>query len=107
MSLSRVSITVFTIGHSSHTAESFAGLLQGQGVECLADVRSQPASRFAPQFSRAALEGGLPGAGIAYRWLGAALGGRPRDATVYRADGRVDYAARAMQPDFKIGRAHV
>src|SRR3546814_5151704 len=67
MSLSRVSITVFTIGHSSHTAESFAGLLQGQGVECLADVRSQPASRFAPQFSRAALEGGLAGAGIAYR----------------------------------------
>ncbi|MFC3676416.1 DUF488 domain-containing protein [Ferrovibrio xuzhouensis] len=98
-----MSITVFTVGHSSHTAEYFAGLLQGQGVECLADVRSQPASRFAPQFSRAGLEGGLAGAGIAYRWLGAALGGRPHDAAVYRADGRVDYAARALQPDFIAG----
>lgn len=101
--LSRLSVTVFTIGHSSHAADRFIGLLRGQGVACLADVRSQPASRFAPQFSRAALEDWLAGAGIAYRWLGAALGGRPRDAAVYRPDGRVDYATRAMQPDFIAG----
>lgn len=69
---------VFTIGHSNQTIEQFIGLLRRHEVRMLADVRSAPASRFAPQFNRAALARSLQHAGIAYRWFGQALGGKPR-----------------------------
>lgn len=69
---------IFTIGHSNQTAEQFVALLRRHGVRLLADVRSAPASRFAPQFNRAALMRSLQDAGIDYRWFGQALGGKPR-----------------------------
>ncbi len=71
-------IVIFTIGHSNQAAERFVGLLQQHGVRLLVDVRSAPASRFAPQFSRAALMRSLQDAGIEYRWFGQTLGGKPR-----------------------------
>jgi uncharacterized protein (DUF488 family) len=70
--------TIFTIGHSNQSAAQFVALLQQHGVALLADVRSAPASRYAPQFNRAALARSLQDAGIAYAWFGAALGGKPR-----------------------------
>lgn len=69
---------MFTIGHSNQTAEQFIALLQRHGIRLLADVRSSPASRFAPQFNRVALVRSLELAGIGYRWFGQALGGKPR-----------------------------
>ena len=47
---------VFTIGHSTHSAEAFLALLRLHGVGAVADVRSAPFSRFNPQFNRDALE---------------------------------------------------
>lgn len=82
---------IFTIGHSNQTAEQFVGLLQKHGVRLLADVRSAPASRFSPQFNRAALTGSLQAAGIDYRWFGQSLGGKPR----------------APEPIFKAGIAEL
>ena len=92
--------TILTIGHSNHSAPAFLALLQAHGVELLADIRSQPASRFAPQFSRAALERSLAEAGIAYRWFGEGLGGRPRDPALYGAAGHPDYARMAASAGF-------
>lgn len=69
---------IFTIGHSNQTAEQFVALLQAHGIRLLADVRSTPASRFSPQFNRAALTQSLQAAGIDYRWFGQTLGGKPR-----------------------------
>ena len=45
---------VLTIGHSTHTPETFLGLLRMHGVGAVADVRSSPFSRFNPQFNREA-----------------------------------------------------
>lgn len=92
--------TILTIGHSNHPIAAFIALLQAHGVELLADIRSQPASRFSPQFGRAALERSLAEAGIAYRWFGEGLGGRPRDPVLYRPDGHPDYARMAASPRF-------
>ena len=96
-------LTIYTIGHSNHAAGHFAALLQGHGIRLLADIRSQPASRFSPQYNRAALAAMLEKAGIAYRWLGESLGGRPRDPAVYREDGHPDYAKLAATPVFRDG----
>lgn len=87
--------TVFTIGHSSHPAEAFLALLRRHGIGLLADVRSAPASRFAPQFNRAALEQSLLAAGIGYRWLGQALGGKPRAPAPLFAGGIAELLALA------------
>lgn len=39
---------VLTVGHSNHEADHFVGLLEGQEVETLVDVRRFPGSRRVP-----------------------------------------------------------
>ena len=57
---------IFTIGHSTHTAERFLALLQAHGVTGIADVRKIPQSRRHPHFSSLALAAFLADRGIAY-----------------------------------------
>jgi uncharacterized protein (DUF488 family) len=59
-------VTVFTIGHSSHALDAFAGLLRGAGVTQVADVRRWPRSRRHPHFDDDALAVELASYGIAY-----------------------------------------
>jgi uncharacterized protein (DUF488 family) len=70
---------LYSIGHSNHTVEHFVSLLSGANVKLLADVRSYPKSRYAPQFNREALERSLPANGIGYLYLGRELGGMARE----------------------------
>jgi uncharacterized protein (DUF488 family) len=74
---------VFTIGHSTHTAERFLELLQAHGVTGVADVRNIPQSRRHPQFSIQALPPLLGLHGIAYEHF-PGLGGlrKPRQHSV-------------------------
>ena len=96
-------ITIFTIGHSRHTAEHFVSLLHAHTIERLVDVRSQPYSKWAPHFDTTALAQLLAAAGIDYVFLGRQLGGRPVDCAFYRQDGSVDYDRRRVAPDFVDG----
>lgn len=66
---------LLTVGHSTHAPEEFLALLQGAGVEALADVRRYPGSRRLPWFNEAELRAALPAAGIDYDHL-PELGGR-------------------------------
>ena len=68
-------MTVYTIGHSTRSAEEFLELLADPGVELVADVRAYPSSRRHPQFNRGALAAWLGTAGIGYRHM-PGLGGR-------------------------------
>jgi uncharacterized protein (DUF488 family) len=93
---------LFSIGHSNIAAERFIGLLREASVNAVADVRSTPFSRRFPWFSSKTLAATLAQHGVAYLAYGETLGGRPRDATLYR-DGVADYEAMAQQPDFQAG----
>lgn len=93
---------LFSIGHSNIAADHFAGMLQDAQVSAVADVRSVPASRRFPWFSKNNLATQLAGQGIGYAAMGDALGGRPRDHSLYR-DGVADYEAMAMRPEFRAG----
>jgi uncharacterized protein (DUF488 family) len=95
------SFDLFSIGHSNIPAERFMGLLRLAGVSAIADVRSTPFSRRFPWFSGKNLAATLAQHGMAYLAYGEALGGRPRDAALYR-DGVADYEAMARQRDFQI-----
>lgn len=44
--------TIFTIGHSNHSLDTFLEFLLRNEIAALADVRSAPYSRFNPQFDR-------------------------------------------------------
>ena len=70
---------ILTIGHSNHPIERFLALVQGAGVSALADVRSFPSSRYAPQFNKDALAKSLAEKAIVYLYCGEELGGRSRD----------------------------
>ena len=93
---------IFTIGHSTHNAETFAALLQKHQVEALADVRSSPFSRFNPQFNQEALEQLLKANGIRYVFLGKELGARSEDRSCY-VRGRVQYSRLAQTALFRGG----
>jgi uncharacterized protein (DUF488 family) len=84
--------SVFTIGHSNHSARKFVGLLKGHRIEVLADTRSRPYSRHAPCFNVEYLEATVSDYGIGYLFLGLELGGRPEGEEFYDAQGRVNYA---------------
>jgi uncharacterized protein (DUF488 family) len=68
-------MTIFTVGHSTHSTDELLGLLAAHGVRRLVDVRRYPASRRHPHLARAPLSAALTAAGIEYVWA-EALGGR-------------------------------
>lgn len=69
--------TLWTIGHSTHAWDAFLAILQGAGIEAVADVRLLAGSRRHPQFNGDALVEALPAAGIRYLPM-RDLGGRRR-----------------------------
>ncbi len=66
---------VWTIGHSTRSAEEFNKILRAHKIEALVDVRSFPGSRRYPQFNQEALAEDLRRIGIKYKHL-RLLGGR-------------------------------
>lgn len=91
-----------TVGHSNHPIGRFLELLDRHGISAVADVRSTPHSRFNPQFNRETLKASLAGAGIAYLWLGDALGGRAKDPALLEG-GQVCYDRIARTANFRDG----
>jgi uncharacterized protein (DUF488 family) len=72
-----MSITVWTVGHSTRSWEEFVALLRAYELQAVADVRRLPGSRRLPQFDQDAMADNLTANGISYRWF-PALGGRRR-----------------------------
>lgn len=66
--------TIFTVGHSTRSIDTFTALLDGYAIKLLADVRTVPRSRFNPQFNADALPDSLSRADIGYVAM-PALGG--------------------------------
>lgn len=94
---------VWSVGHSNHSIEAFLRLLEGHHIAVLCDVRSQPFSRFSPQFNQRALQRVLRQRGIAYVHLGEALGGRPPEPELYDAEGYVSYTRLRQLDRFQKG----
>lgn len=94
--------SVFTIGHSTHSAATFLSLLRNGDINAVADVRSSPYSRFNPQFNREELEQRLRDNGIHYVFLGKELGARTDDQSCY-LNGQVQYDRLAQTSTFQSG----
>ena len=84
---------LYTIGHGNRKSEDFLALLKEFGIEYLIDVRSQPYSKFNPQYNQNDLKFFLERNGIKYVFMGDNIGGRPKDTSCYDNEGKVDYEA--------------
>jgi len=103
---------IWTVGHSNRQVKELIGLLAGQSIALLADVRRFPVSRRQPQFSRENLGAALREAGIAYQHF-EALGGRRsriREAspnTAWHSASFNAYADHMLTPEFQSALAEL
>ncbi len=93
---------LFTIGHSVHPIEVFIDLLLMHSVTAVCDVRSNPYSRFNPQYNRETLAKELKKREIAYVFLGKELGPRTKDNDCF-VDGKMSYKKLAQTNQFQEG----
>ena len=105
--ISEMALTVWTIGHSTRTADDFRDTLVAYDIEALVDVRRFPGSRRLPQFASDTLATDLDKAGIAYAWL-PSLGGRRRASPdsinrAWRNDAFRAYADHIATEEFAEG----
>ena len=87
-------MTIWTIGHSTRSADDFLAVVAAHDIETLVDVRRFPGSRRLPQFGSDALAASLASHDIAYQWL-PELGGRRRPDPASPNDGWRNDAFRA------------
>jgi uncharacterized protein (DUF488 family) len=95
---------LLTYGHGTESSERTVATLRAASVSSLVDIRTAPGSRRNPQFTRAAMEGWLPEAGIGYRWE-KRLGGFRRPGgnnpdVAWREDMFRGYAEHMRSADF-------
>jgi uncharacterized protein (DUF488 family) len=100
-------VKIWTVGHSTRTAEKFGQILLAHEIEVLVDVRTFPGSRRYPQFNKPALMESLTELGIRYEHE-SRLGGRrtPRKDshnTAWRNSSFRGYADHMETDEFKEG----
>ena len=95
-------MALYSIGHSTHPLPLVLGLLDSNGIDVVADVRSSPYSRRSPDFDLPNLRDALGLAGVRYVHT-PELGGRPQDRSNYDADGHVLYRRLAESQGFRAG----
>ncbi len=78
----RGSGTLYTIGHSTRSADELVGILHAWGVTRVVDIRTIPRSRTNPQFNGDVLPQTLSAVGIAYVALPSLGGLRGKSKTV-------------------------
>ena len=99
---------VWTIGHSTRSADEFLALLTANGIEAVADVRRHAGSRRYPQFNPPALAAALARHGIDYVPM-PALGGRRKPRadsrnTTWRSESFRGYADYMQTPGYRAAR---
>ena len=92
---------IFTIGHSNHDVLDFLGILKKHAIRVVVDIRSDPHSRYAPQFNKRDVERAVLAAGMEYRYSGAYIGGKPHDPELYLQSGKPDYDKLAATEQFQ------
>lgn len=104
-------LTIWTIGHSTRSAEDLMVLLKAHEIESLVDVRHYPGSRRYPHFGKEPLTKTLQQAGIEYHHI-PELGGRRRARpdspnTAWRNEAFRGYADYMGNKAFAIGIARL
>lgn len=94
---------LYSIGHGQKSVEELIAELMFFDIKFLIDVRSNPYSKWAPQFNKGNFESILKQYSIKYGYLGNVIGGRPLNEYCYDEEGYYDYKKMADVPQFISG----
>ncbi len=95
-----MSSKIFTIGYGNRSIQAFIQLIKKYDIEIVIDVRTNPFSRYSPDYRISKFELHLINNDINYLFLGKELGGKPIDQSCY-SNGIVDYK-KIQNKDFFI-----
>ena len=65
----KIALTIFTIGHSTHSIEEFVEMLKAHDIKLIVDVRTIPKSRHNPQYNSDTLAAALHERAIGYEHM--------------------------------------
>lgn len=99
-------LTIYAIGYGNRNINIFLSLIKEYGIDLVLDVRSNPVSRFNPEYRRDILSNTLARERVQYRYMGAELGGKPKSKEYYK-NGKLDYGFIKESSLYKDGIAHV
>lgn len=93
---------IFTIGHSNYPIEKFIALLRQHAISMVADVRSEPYSRYCSHFNKTEIEHYLMAEEIRYVYMGLELGARPKSSLYYEGN-KVNFEKLVGGKEFQQG----
>jgi uncharacterized protein (DUF488 family) len=93
---------IYSIGYASFSMSDFLKALSSHRIDVVADVRSQPYSRFKPEFNRENLISILKDNNIGYAFLGDQCGARIGIPECYIA-GKIDFNRVRQSGEFQRG----
>jgi uncharacterized protein (DUF488 family) len=94
---------IYTLGHSVHSLDFFLSLIKDHQLDCILDIRSQPYSKYAPQYSKNDIASFLKEKDVLYAFLGRELGARREEPEVRSPEGKVDFEKVHISPLFLAG----
>lgn len=97
---------IYSIGHGNKSYAEFLNELRLFNIKYLVDVRSNPYSKYNPQYNRELLKSNLEAENITYVFMGENLGGLPSDRSCY-VEGKVSYDLIKEKDFFKEGLARL
>lgn len=95
--------TIYSIGHGNKSIEDFIKELDSFNIKYLIDIRSNPYSKWNPQFNQDSLKVEMGRNHIKYVFLGDKLGGLPDDRSCYDSNGKIVYDLIKDKDFFKDG----
>lgn len=94
---------IYAIGHSNYTLERFMNIIKGYNINCIADIRTVPYSKYNIQYNKEAFQAKLKLYDISYVYLGDELGVKRKDKKSYNNEGYADFDKVIKEPLFKVG----
>lgn len=94
---------IYTIGHSTHDINYFLQLIKNFHINCIVDVRSVPASSYAPQYNKEPLLNFLKDNGVTYMHFADEFGARHIEPELLDYDGKVDFEKVRNSRNFQNG----
>lgn len=95
--------TLYTIGYSGFSIETFISTLKQHKINAIIDVRSLPYSKYYSDYNRDPLEKRLKRDGIFYRNYSVQFGARQEDISYYAKEGYLDFEKFSKSPQFLSG----
>lgn len=81
---------IFSVGYGNRNLKTFIEILKENEIQVVVDVRTNPISRFRPEYNKRVFEISLAENGIQYVHR-SELGGKPSNQEFYNNNGKLDY----------------